>query len=239
MSCDPERVTAYVDGALDRAGRAEMDAHLAGCATCREQESFERTLRARLQALPPIEPRPGLEERVRRRLRRKGPLRFALPVAAALILALWARGAAPFVAWELALDHRKCFHQQRLPAKVWSSDPQVVTAWFESQGTPLPLVPASAAGLDLVGARYCPLLDVSRVAHLYYEGGERQLSLFVVPRRLRGEAGWSGVAAGQFVRVFRVGGTQVALVGDTRDDLVAFEGALSTRVAWNATAAAR
>ena len=93
------------------------------------------------------------------------------------------------------------------------------------------MIPASAAGLDLVGARYCGLIDATRVAHVYYAGSARHLSLFVVPRRLRGDSGWSGEAAGQVVTMLRAGGTQVALVGDTRDDVNAFERALSTRVA--------
>jgi anti-sigma factor RsiW len=231
LSCDPERVTAYVDGALDPAQRGDIEAHLGGCAACREQEGSERALRSRLQALPPVEPRPGFEGRLRRRLRRRSPLRIILPLAAALLLALWVRGASPFVAWELALDHRHCFGKETLPAQVWSGDPDAVATWFESQGTQLPLIPASAAGLDLVGARYCPLLDASRVAHVYYAGRARHLSLYVVPRKLRGESGWSGDTGGQVVTVLRSGGAQVALVGDTRDDVNAFERALSTRVA--------
>ena len=233
MSCEPERITAYVDGALDEGARAEVAAHLEGCATCREQEAFERGLRTRLQALPAPEPRAGFDERLRRRLRRRSPLRVALPLAAALLLGAWARGSAPFVAWAVALDHKKCFGKDKLPAKVWSSDPMLVASWFESQGTTLPLIPASAGGLELVGARYCPLLDVSEAAHVYYTGRDRHVSLFVIGRRLRG-SGWSGVAAGQVVRVFRSGGTQVALVGDTEQDVDAMQEALSTRVAASA-----
>jgi anti-sigma factor RsiW len=238
VSCDPERVTAYVDGALDEAEGAELAAHIQGCAACREQESFERGLRARLQALPPAEPRAGFQDRLRRRLRRRSPLRYALPLAAALLLAVWARGSEPFVAWAVALDHKKCFHKERLPAKVWSGDPAMIARWFEARGTTLPLIPATAGGLELVGARYCPLIDVSRAAHVYYESADRHLSLFVIGRRLRG-SGWSGVAAGQVVRIFRSGGTQVALVGDTEADVSAVAQALSTRVAWSAIPARR
>jgi anti-sigma factor RsiW len=237
VSCDPERVTAFVDGALDAAGQAEVEAHLEGCATCREQAAFERGLRSRLQALPTLEPPSRLEARVRRRVRGRRPIRIALPVAAVVLLALWVRGSAAFVAWELAIDHRHCFGKETLPAMVWSNDPTLVARWFESQGTLFPLLPASAASLDLVGARYCPLADLSRVAHVYYAGTARHVSLFVVPRKLRGEAGWSGTAAGQVVKVFRAGGAQVALVGDTQEDVEAFAEALSTRVALDSSSA--
>jgi anti-sigma factor RsiW len=231
MSCDPERVTGYVDGALDPAERGEVEVHLAVCATCREQEGAERALRSRLQALPPVEPRSGFEGRLRRRLRGRSPLRFLLPLAAALVLALYLRGSSPFVAWELAVDHRHCFGKETLPAQVWSSDPDVIAAWFAARGTRLPLIPASASGLDLVGARYCPLLDMTRVAHVYYASSARHLSLYVLPRRLRGDSGWSGTAGGQTVHVLRSAGEQVGLVGDSGEDVTAFERALSTRVA--------
>jgi len=230
LSCDPERVTGYVDGALDEAQRAEVLAHLAACPACREQEASERSLRSRLQALPALEPRPGFEERLRRRLYRKAPWRLLVPVAAVVLLAVWVRGSPSFVAWELARDHRHCFSRETLPAEVWSGDPEVVARWFQGHGTELPAIPAAAAGLDLVGARFCGLPDASRVAHVYYSGEARHVSLYVVPRKVRGEAWW-GAADGRVVRMLRTGGAQVGLVGDTRDDVSAFERALSTRVA--------
>jgi anti-sigma factor RsiW len=231
LSCDADRVTGYVDGALDPPERALVEEHLAGCAACRAQEGAERALRSRLQALPPVEPRAGFEARLRRRLHRKSPLRFALPLAAALLLALFLHGSPAVVAWQLAVDHRHCFGKPSLPAQVWSSDPRVIASWFESQGTRLPVIPASASGLDLVGARYCGLLDTRKVAHVYYAGSARHLSLYVLPGRVRGDSGWSGMAAGQAVRVLRSGGEQVGLVGDSKDDVKAFEQALTTRIA--------
>src|SRR5262249_27209023 len=148
-----------------------------------EQEAFERGLREKMRALqaPPLPP--GLEERVSRRLRRRELPRVArwLPLAAAVVLALaWARGAAPFVAWQLTLDHRHCFGKARLPAQVWTSDAREISDWYHAHGTELPLVPSAAGGLELVGGRFCPLLD-RKVAHLYYEGEKRRLSLYVVP----------------------------------------------------------
>ena len=171
MTCSPERVTGYVDDVLDAAERLEIEAHLASCAACREQVDAERALRGQLRALRKPEPPAGLEPRLRRALRRerRSWSRVLLPIAAGLaLLAFWARGSASFVAWEVALDHAKCFRNDRLPAKVFSEDPERVAAWFEERGTRLPVFPAQAGGLMLVGGRYCPLADGSFAAHIYY-----------------------------------------------------------------------
>ena len=56
-SCEPEKVTGYVDEALGPAARAEVEAHLASCPDCRQQVGEERDLRARLRALPSPVPR--------------------------------------------------------------------------------------------------------------------------------------------------------------------------------------
>jgi len=209
MSCNPERVTAYVDGALDAAGGAELEAHLEACPECRAQAEEERALRAQLRALPPPS-----------------------PLAAGLVALLaWARGAAPFVAWELSRDHDHCFGGRRLPAKVWSSDPAYVAEWFEGQGTRVPVIPETAGGLELVGARYCTLLD-RRVAHLYYSNGEHHLSLFLVPGPVR-DLAREKRPRGNFVRLLRVGGTTVGLVSEEENSVEAFRRALSTTLAWD------
>ncbi|HEY2944254.1 MAG TPA: zf-HC2 domain-containing protein [Vicinamibacteria bacterium] len=233
MSCDPERVTAYVDGALDAAGGPELEAHLAACPECRAQADEERALRAQLRALPPPSPSPGLEARVRASLRpRRRAASWLLPLAAGVVILLaWARGAAPFVAWEISRDHDHCFGARRLPAKLWSSDPARVAEWFEGQGTRVPMIPAAAGGLELVGARYCPLFD-RRVAHLYYSDGDHHLSLFLVPGPVR-EVSREMRPRGNVVRFLRVGGTTVGLVSEEAQSVEAFRRALSTTVAWD------
>jgi anti-sigma factor RsiW len=234
MSCDPERLTAYVDGSLDAAVCPEMEAHLAECAACRAQAEEERALRARLRALPPVEPSPELEARVRRSLRARPRVSWLLPVAAGIVALLaWGRGASPFVAWELSRDHDHCFGKRRLPAQVWSSDPAYVAEWFETQGTPVPLIPEGAGGLELAGARYCPLLDRS-VAHLYYTNGDHRLSLFVVPGPVR-DTPREVRPRGNFVRLMRVGGSTVGLVSEEKSTVEAFARALSTTVARHVT----
>jgi len=233
VSCAPEQVTGYVDDVLDPAARAEMEAHLATCAACREQVAFERELKAGLNALPAPELRPGFEVRLQRSLAAERGRRLAwlLPFAAVLaLLAVWARGAAPFVAWELARDHVHCFGQARLPAKVWSSDPLEIAAWFEKQGTRIPLVPAGVGDLVLVGARYCPLVD-RIVAHLYYAGEERRLSVFVLSGPVRFSDDGDARSRGTHVRFLRSAGMTVALVSDKPEDVEAFRSAFRTTVA--------
>ena len=131
-ACDGTRVTGYVDGVLSAEARAEVEAHLRDCPPCREQEAFERGLRERMRALPAPELPPALETRVRRELRRR-PVPAAvrwLPVAAGLALAvLWGRGAASFVAWELARNHVHCFAREHLAAEVWTSDTGEIAQW--------------------------------------------------------------------------------------------------------------
>ena len=69
MGCDPQRVTALVDDAVEGEDRARLEAHLGGCQACRAQAEEERHIHAGLRGLPSPAPAFGLEQRVRRRLR--------------------------------------------------------------------------------------------------------------------------------------------------------------------------
>jgi anti-sigma factor RsiW len=225
VSCEPETLTAYVDGALDPAARAEVEAHLATCATCRDQVSSERELRSQL--------RDGFESDLLRGLcrGRPRPLRWLLPIAAALaIVALWARGAAPIVAWELSRDHAHCFSARKLPAEVWTGDAAVMASWIETRGRTSPLLPEKVAGLELVGGRFCSLADRS-VAHVYYVGADSHVSLFLVPGTVRFGETYSGRSRGANVRLLRVGGATVGIVGDREEDVAGMEQAFGTTVA--------
>jgi len=225
VSCDPERVTGYVDGELAPDERAQLETHLPTCAACSAQVAEERSLRARLRSLPQPEPRPALEARLRQGLAPRGRSRLAawLALAAVLLAGLaWSRGSATLVGVQLARDHRHCFSAHTLPAQIWSNQVDVLRAFFEKRGTRLPPLPSGAAGLELVGARFCGLLD-RPIAHLYYSAESKRLSLFVVPEPVRLDGPYTLRALGQHVRLRRVAGQAVGLVADNEEDLAAFE----------------
>lgn len=56
MSCPPFDLKDYFFGELNAAERAETDAHLTGCATCREELRALSATKAALMALPEEEP---------------------------------------------------------------------------------------------------------------------------------------------------------------------------------------
>lgn len=235
MTCAPERVTALVDGVLEGEERARVEAHVAQCADCTVQAEDERALRARLRALPSPQPPPGLEERVRRKLRRRqrwpGAVRALLPLAAVVVLALWARGYAPFVAWELSRDHEHCFGMPRLPAQVWASESDLVAEWFDERGDRVPVVPATVGRLALVGGRHCRLADASRSAHLYYSSDDSQVSVFVLAHGVRMSDDFATSSRGNGVALLRLGARVLGVVGEDHGEVSAFVSRLRTSVA--------
>jgi anti-sigma factor RsiW len=234
VSCQPEKVTAYVDGALDAMESARVSAHVDACGECGAQAAFERGLRRSLAVLPAPELPETLEARVRRAVapsRRRSPLRWLVPMAAGFFaVLLWAHSAPAVVATQLAWDHDHCFGKARLPAKVWTADPGTMISWLESQGTPAPNLPEHVGDLELVGGRHCPLGD-RRVAHVYYTGGDHQLSVYVVPGWLRLGHSSQMTRGDKTVRLLRAGGITVGLVSEQPQAVEAFERALTITVA--------
>jgi hypothetical protein len=109
---------------------------------------------------------------------------------------------------------------------VWSAEPGVVGGWFEQRGTHLPAIPDRVGDLALVGARYCPLPDVSSAPHVYYASAASRLSVFLVPHGVRLDTRFAGAARGRAVRLLRVGGQVVGIVGGREAEVQAFEAAL-------------
>ena len=65
MSCAfEEELTAYIDGELPPARRAEMEAHLGACAECRSTEALLRRTLTSLAALPEFKPSPDTRRAV-------------------------------------------------------------------------------------------------------------------------------------------------------------------------------
>ncbi len=234
--CQPELVTGWVDDELDAVTSDEVATHVEGCARCREQAEGERRLTARLRAeVLPVLPAPSLAPRVRSRLARPRPRpwgRVLLPLAATVLLAFgWARSTPSFLAWELARDHRHCFGQGAVPAKLWTGDAEIARGWFEDQGTPTPWLPDDAGRLELVGARYCPLPGLSHAGHLYYAGEDAELSVYLVDRPLLLQHDAVRLVGAHHVVIRRRGGTVLAVVGPEKKDVDAFEDALETTFA--------
>lgn len=232
-ACPSEKVTAYVDGMLAPGERLEIEAHVAACARCHDQEVFERGLRRRLRDLPSPEMAPALQDRIRRQRGGRFMLRRKVwmpALAAMLLIGLVVPGAAPFVAWELSLDHAHCHAKPRVPAEVFTSDPEHLGAWYEGKGREMPLLPASAGGLTLLGGRLCPLVD-RRVAHVYYGSDQQQLSLYVVPGWTRFGREYEWRRGDLRVALLRVGSTNVALVSDDEQTIAAFRRSFARTVA--------
>ena len=59
-----QNLSAYMDGALDSKSRAEVEAHIAGCACCAGELKFMAAVDADLKRLPVIEPSPFFAARV-------------------------------------------------------------------------------------------------------------------------------------------------------------------------------
>jgi hypothetical protein len=157
--------------------------------------------------------------------------RWVLPLAAALVLGVWLRGYAPFVAWDLARDHDKCFSRRPVPARVWSGEPAVVERWFAEQGTHVPALPAEVGDLRLVGARYCPLASLSLAPHVYYSSPDRHVSVFLVGHAVRMRDRYASDARGDAVRLLRLEGEVVGIVAERESDVQAVESALRPVVA--------
>jgi len=232
VSCDPELVTAAVDGELSPEDQARLEEHLRDCPACRQQLESERVLRAQIRALPEVAPPAGLEERLRARLRAARPRRwrFILPLAAGLTaVLLWSGSSPAVVAWELSRDHDKCFGLDRLPAEVFTSDARAAAARLDLSGVSFPELPHRVAGIELVGGRRCPLAD-RRAVHLYYAAAGRRVSVFLVQGRVRLSGRYKGDARANSVRLLTVSGATVGIVGENEDDVAAFERAfLETR----------
>ena len=215
MNCktlDP-LVTPYVDGELDAANRAELDAHLRVCPPCHTRVAAEQTvrellqtrqsvlqkehasaaLRAKCAALTRAEPRwSSLSSRASVGGWRARLMPFALAaslvviVGGAFLYELTDRSVQVLAA-ELTADHVKCFGLNRLLGTHETAS-VVEGSIGASFAWPLHLPdrPEQCA-LELVGARPC-LYGEGRIAHIMYRHNGHPVSVFMLPKTSRAEA---------------------------------------------------
>ncbi len=225
----------FLDGEFDEAERLDVEAHLAGCPTCRQQAELERrfresvrsrlvapaapeALRARVRAAMAAEPEAG-------RLRR-GLLWGSLPAAAALLLVLsftWTvtSGFSPLL--REAVER----HSSEPPVEVRSADADEVESWFQRKVDFRVSLPRFLRGdLDLVGARLSHLA-ARQAALVRYQHGRQSFSLFVLSdpgpgedigskrcQRLRQREICLSELQGYTVVAWRTRGLLYSLVGD-------------------------
>lgn len=92
------RLSAYIDRALARPTRQQLDTHLETCPECRDELTQLETAMAWVRGLPAIEPSPAFLQRVYERierLRTSIPLRLLHPLAGTVPSSLSAATAQP------------------------------------------------------------------------------------------------------------------------------------------------
>lgn len=169
MNCDEARelIGALLDGELEPARRAAVEAHLAACAGCADERRAQRSLSASVRAEAPYHRAPAdLRGRVGRALRGAPAFsswrtRVAPGLAGAVVgfaCALFAVRSAPVAPPldEAVAAHIRAMLSDRLVA-VESSDHHTVKPWFSRHVDFSPPVPdLAAAGFPLKGGRVEP-----------------------------------------------------------------------------------
>jgi anti-sigma factor RsiW len=214
-----------VDGEAPSPAVAEVDAHLAACAACRQDVSAQRTaravVRARAAELRGSAP-PGLRTRIVATIPASatpslGWLGRAAAFAAAAVVVLALVTALEFVpapnnvlfAAQLAVDHVRCFivHLGSIDA---AAPADVQHEFRERYGWSVDVPGESPElGLKLIAARRCPFWLGSH-AHLLYRDGGHELSLYITPGESRPRA-TVGVL-GHVERIWSANGQVYALV---------------------------
>jgi anti-sigma factor RsiW len=207
MNCDTttSRVFPYVDDELPPALRSEMDAHLAGCPSCRrlvEQEvAFREAYVTRLRP----DPAPAdVRERVHRLLEAlahgRGPARpawrkpWAMAAAAVLLLAIGVgvgmnvsgmveRRSMLADLTEASVEQHQQLARGILPPDIAGVSARAAEQWLRGRLDFNVTLPEPAnPHLALVGARISHLGNV-QVAAIEYQVDQSHVSLFVIPEQ--------------------------------------------------------
>jgi len=195
----------YADGDAPLADRASVEAHLAKCPPCRDRVAEQQTVRAALGArrsslrgCAPGDLRARCAAQagvsgVRRFTGNRAFIRRWVPLSVAATIVLAIAGVFLFspnsrveaLATELTLDHMSCFQfaPERLQHVAASSAEH---AWLVKQQWDIHVPESSPANqLELLGVRRCGM-GIGRVAHILYRWRGQPLSVFIVPRAVRG-----------------------------------------------------
>lgn len=196
---------AYADGDVAPTDRSSVEAHLAKCPPCRDRVAEQRAVRAVLAARRPalrscapgdLRARCAAHAAGQRARRSFGSWLFVnrwVPFSVAATVALVIAGVFLFspnnrveaLAIELTLDHMTCF--QFAPERLQHLDPQTAEhQWLAKQQWGIHVPASSPANqLELLGVRRCGMGN-GRVAHILYKWRGEPLSVFIVPRSVRG-----------------------------------------------------
>jgi anti-sigma factor RsiW len=184
---------AYVDGRLDGARRAAVEAYLAANAEAAERvAAYRRQNELLVAAFGPVAEEP-LPARLRARwaLRRYAPWWRAAGMAAGLSLAFlsgwWLRGEPPVealaqaaLARQAAVAHVVYAPEVLHPVEVRADQEEHLAKWLSKRlGQPLRAPKFGAAGFELVGGRLLPGADRPAAQFMYQDARGQRLTLYV------------------------------------------------------------
>jgi anti-sigma factor RsiW len=221
-----ERLTAYLDGVLDVAGRGEVDRHLDACGPCRDRAAGERAgrmlLRRRAGALMAEPLPPGLRSRCEAIVAEESapaapgvwwrprvvPVLLTvvlLVFTASAVISLVTRRSDAVMAAQLTADHSRCFRLFAPPAGTTVEAAAIERMFRDRYGLDVHVPPsAPEEGIELVGARRC-LYGDGFVPHVMYRVQGQEVSLYLLNQSSRREA-----------EVLRAGYRSRVLSGDGR-----------------------
>jgi anti-sigma factor RsiW len=218
-------LTGLVDGELDAANSALMEAHLVHCDSCREEFERQQAIHSMLGSADlRYSAPPALERRIRSlpELNSSAPLMRRLPgwlapgvagaLAASLAMLLFTPlSSEPALDRQLVSSHVRSLQPGHL-TDVETTNQHIVKPWFNGRVDFAPPVPELAdAGFPLAGGRL-DSIDGKTVAAIVYHRRLHTINLFVW--RSTAPLGRASVEDGFALLEWSEGGLQFAAVSD-------------------------
>jgi anti-sigma factor RsiW len=199
MICEEAKplLHALLDSELDAVRTREVEAHIAGCASCAAElaqyselriamrrpslrMAAPEALRSRIEAAIPASAVRPVAPRTRRALLQGFAFGAALSVVAAtgVVVMVMRTGDDERLLGDAVSAHLRSLKADRL-TDVPSSDQQAVKPWFNGRVAAVPpVIDLAAQGYSLVGGRL-DYLDGKAVAAVVYKRGAHVINLFV------------------------------------------------------------